>query len=115
MRRFMLLVLVALSTWMLTSCEESNSVDSIIKDKSKCFVMSQDFVKLNLKYPAEATFDFPFYHEVISSNTATVLSKVTTKNGFGVKVEIVYKILLEFKGGEWTDINNWKQLDIKLE
>ncbi|MDR3140893.1 MAG: hypothetical protein LBU37_04100 [Tannerellaceae bacterium] len=85
-------------------------------ERSKSCVIAENFVKRNLKYPKEASFSLlTTIHESIDYRKCTVLGKVTTKNAYGVKIEYIYKVWLEYLGGDWSDINNWKQLKIVFE
>lgn len=86
------------------------------KEKSKSFVIAQDFVKKQFKHPKETTFEkLTVKHEHIKPYHCTVLGKVTGKNAYGIKTEYIYKIWLQYLGGEWAEIKNWKQEKIVLE
>lgn len=86
------------------------------KEKAKSFIIAQDFVKKQFKYPKETSFEtLTVKHEHLKPYTCTVLGKVTAKNAFGVKTEYIYKIWLQYLGGEWTDTKNWIQVKIILE
>ena len=71
-------------------------------------VISEDFVKSVLNYPSTAKFPF-------GSQTATeesygkyvILGEVNAKNAFGVQSEMVYKIWLEYKSGDWQSMDSW--------
>lgn len=86
------------------------------RDKNKCAIISEDFIKLYLQHPKEAKFNnSQAIHEVVGSNGCTILNKVITKNSYGVKIEYTYKIWMRHNGGDWTDINNWSWTKIILE
>lgn len=78
------------------------------QSKSSAMVISEDFVKSVLNYPSTAKFPF-------GSQTATeesygkyvILGEVNAKNAFGVQSEMVYKIWLEYKSGDWQNMDSW--------
>jgi hypothetical protein len=79
----------------------------------KAFVISQDFVKRQLTSPKSA--DFPFldysYSNVID-NIITIESYVDSKNSFNAEMRNNFRIKLKFKGGDWSDVNNWTVLGL---
>lgn len=85
------------------------------KERSKCFIASQDFVKENLKYPQEATFSNSYVHEINGYGNCIIIGQVTAKNAFGVKILYTYKIWMTHNGKEWTDQRNWKYSKLILE
>lgn len=93
----------------------SYAVEEILDDGSKCSIISQDFVKSKLKYPEECDFENMSYQHKRENNYAIILNKFTSKNGYGVKISYVYKIWLQFNGGEWNDINNWSYNQLIIE
>ena len=78
-------------------------------EKTKASVMSEDFVKQRLKYPATAKFghDVVWEPDKYDRRRATILRKFSAKNGFGVPSEYVYKMDISYSGGEWTNLKNW--------
>jgi hypothetical protein len=84
-------------------------------EKNKSYIIAKDFVKVKFQYPAEVKFDIDIIHEKVGYRKCTILGKLTAKNGFGVKSEYVYKIELAYKGGEWTDSENWTFSKIIIE
>lgn len=86
------------------------------KEKAKSFVIAQDFVKKQFKYPKETSFEkLTVKHEHLKPYQCSVLGKVTAKNAYGVQVNYIYKIWLQYLDGEWTDTKNWLQVKIVLE
>lgn len=79
-------------------------------------VMSEDFIKKDLRYPNTAKFStFNCSSEQNSDGSYTVLRKVSAKNAFGVESEFIYKVRIGFTGGNEVDINNWKLIGIQSE
>jgi|SRR5690554_1252197 len=79
-------------------------------------VMSEDFIKRDLRYPKTAKFSiFNCSSERNDDGSYTILRKVSAKNAFGVESEFVYKVRMGFTGGVDVDINNWKLIGIVSE
>lgn len=79
-------------------------------------VMSEDFIKRDLRYPNTANFSiFNCSSEQNSDGSYTVLRKVSAKNAFGAESEFIYKVRIGFTGGNEVDINNWKLIGIISE
>jgi hypothetical protein len=80
------------------------------------YVISQNYVKQKLTYPEEADFPtLPVSSELNKDNVYNVIADVTTKNGFGVKIDVHYQCLLKFKGGDDADNNNWQLVDLRMK
>lgn len=79
-------------------------------------IMSEDFIKKDLKYPDEAEFSsFDCSSETNSDGTYTILRKISTKNAFGIQSSYIFKVNLSFNGGNPVDSNNWTLLSIQSE
>jgi hypothetical protein len=78
-------------------------------------IISEDFVKEHLQYPEEADFSTLRCNTEIDGDQFVVLSYVISKNAFGVKNKIIYKIWLTYNGRNDVDIENWKCEKIILE
>lgn len=79
-------------------------------------VMSEDFIKKDLRYPNTAKFStFNCSSEQNGDGSYTVLRKVSAKNAFGVESDFIYKVRIGFTGGNEVDINNWKLIGIQSE
>lgn len=79
-------------------------------------VISEDFIKQDLRHPDTADFSmFDCSTEKNSDGSFTILRKVSAENAFGVKSSFIYKVKLGFKGGEWTDTSNWDLINIRSE
>ncbi|WP_147400681.1 hypothetical protein [Bordetella avium] len=83
------------------------------EDETMAYVMSQGFVKRQLKAPSSASF--PNITEVISKSAGGCKFKVTAyvdaQNGFGAKVRTYYSADMEYLPNSKT----WGALDVKLD
>lgn len=121
---------VFLSIFLLQSCDtkqkteyetppnysemQANLSESV--NLRKASIIAQDFVKSKLNYPLESDFDDLGYSgEDLGNNRFKVLQKFTTKNAFGVTSEYIYKIFIQYHGGEWEDVNNWDYGQLIIE
>ena len=78
-------------------------------------IISENFVKDRLKFPAEVEFNKDIRGQELSDTTFIVYQKFNAKNAFGVKVSYVYKAKMVFLGGDWADINNWSYNQLIIE
>lgn len=88
---------------LLVGCGQSGDMGT------KASVMSEDFVKEKLNYPATADFERNnvWEPENEEGTEGVIMKKFTASNTFGVPIQYIYKIYMIYLGGEWTDINNW--------
>lgn len=100
---------------LLLTLSPSFAQSDAYRDKSKCFITAQDFVKSKLKYPKEARFDRSVVHETNGVGSSILLGKVMAKNAIGIQTEYVYKIWLSHNGKDWTDSRNWSMTRLILE
>jgi hypothetical protein len=83
----------------------------------KASVISQYFVKQNLKSPSTANFPFNNYSwsDPNETNKSIIIkSYVDAQNEFGGLIRNTYVINIKYKGGDWSDTNNWDMIDIKF-
>ncbi|GEM_PF-3699387 len=80
-------------------------------------VRAEDFVRVRLKYPEEASFpgilEGPTYEQCVKNlggGKYRVRSWVMAKNAFGVKTKLYYTCILQRK-----DDDNWSALDVQLD
>lgn len=92
-----------------------SSISSFIYDGRKCAIISEDFVKSKLKFPLESEIRTSAHVHEVEGNQAIIINKFTTKNAFGVTSEYVYKIWMNFNGGEWEDVENWSYSKLIIE
>ncbi|HBB00737.1 MAG: hypothetical protein A2W86_11835 [Bacteroidetes bacterium GWD2_45_23] len=97
------------------SSGSKSSVSSFIYDGNKCAIISEDFVKSKLKFPLESKIKTSTHVHEVEGDQAIVINKFTTKNAFGVTSEYVYKIWMNFNGGDWKDIKNWSYSKLIIE
>ncbi|MFW2137120.1 hypothetical protein ACK2M7_12715 [Chryseobacterium sp. TY4] len=82
---------------------------------TEAFMISQNYVKAHLNYPAESDFNFlPDFAEEQEPNLYRVVGSLSAKNAFGVKSEIQYLCRLKYLGGDPNKMENWQLVDISL-
>lgn len=82
---------------------------------TEAFVISQNYVKARLNYPAESDFNFlPDLAEEQEPNLYRVAGKLTAKNAYGVKSEIQFLCRLKYLGGDPDKMTSWQLVDISL-
>lgn len=86
-------------------------------DLRKASIIAKDFVKSHFAHPSECDFEDLDYRgeECIEPNRFKVLQQFTAKNSFGVESEYVYKIYIQYFGGEWEDVKNWGYGELIIE
>lgn len=101
---------------MSSSIKESSSSYINSDESANPCIISEDFIKSDLKNPSTADFSyFDCSTEHNSDGSYTILRKVSSENSFGVEKEFIYKVKLGFKGGNWVDMNNWDLISIQSE
>lgn len=79
-------------------------------------LMSEDFIKKELKFPNEAKFSIlDCSSEKNADGSYTILRKVEAKNAFGMQSSYIYKVTMNYNGGIPTDIKNWSLVDMRSE
>lgn len=97
------------------SCSETKSKYGSEASSTQASIKSEYYVKQKLSFSEEAKFEGDRRGEETAKNEFTVYQQLTAKNAFGVKTLYTYKIKMKFKGGEWTDIENWEYADLIIE
>ena len=85
------------------------------KKMNPCSV-SIDFIKQDLQNPA--TIDYSMFdcnYQKEYDNTYTVLRKISASNLYGVKKQYVYKLQIEYIGGNEIDESSWNLISIRSE
>ena len=77
--------------------------------------ISEDFIKMDLRYPSTADFSAFDVSEELEGLNHIILRKVKAKNAFGVESEFVYKLTLRYTGGNEYDLSSWKLIKIQSE
>ncbi len=86
------------------------------KFANRAYIVSKDFVKLQLKSPKSANFPYSDYKfSNVVNNTVTIESYVDAKNAYDVKVRQYYSIKMQLTGNDWTDLNHWKVISLVFE
>ena len=93
----------------------SSSYTNSDTDANPC-IISEDFIKQDLRHPSTASFSsLDCSTDKNSDGTYTILRKVSAKNSFGIESSFIYKLRLGFKGGNWVDMNNWTLINLQSE
>lgn len=93
----------------------SNITDKTIDDKlRRASIIAQDFVEKALG--VDCDFESLNYQgeETLIKDRYKVLQKFTAKVD-GQEGEFVYRIYVQYFGGEWSDINNWAYGTLEIE
>lgn len=107
--------------FLCDSTKDSNSgtnTELNVRDRKvtaqEAFIISQIFVQERLVAPATANFSWLESNSWTFFDTIFVISGyVDAQNYFGAQVRTTYTCKLRYKGGEWTDIQNWEFIDMK--
>ncbi|MDX3929165.1 MAG: hypothetical protein QHC90_25610 [Shinella sp.] len=97
------------------AAERAEEAAKKCSDKTMAFVMSQEFVKRNLKAPSTA--EFPWYTDdqvrvsTMQDCAFRVVGYVDAQNGFGAQIRSRYLVDLKYIDAEGT----WQMTDIAIE
>lgn len=88
------------------------------KYESNARVISKEFLKDHLEYVGSS--HIPSTYESVGSfscdgTTYNLRNWVDSANAFGALKRQEYIMSLKFKGGEWTEKNNWEELDFTVK
>ena len=86
MKKLLLFVLLIVSSSIIYAQSDT------YKKGSRCFIVSQDYVKSKMNYPKSVKFNRNYVHETDGYGDAVVLAKFSAKNSFGMEKDYVYKI-----------------------
>lgn len=84
-------------------------------DKPRACLMVFDFIKQDLTNPKEADMSIFDCSETVNANLHTVLTKISAKNAFGVEKEYIYKVILNYKGGDKLEKSSWELISMRSE
>ena len=105
MKRLLLFILPIMS-----AC---SSKPKEIKDMtSEAFTITKFLVKEKLAAPATADFPHvPDRADYLGDSLFRIVSYVDAQNKVGATVRTQYGATVHYKGGEWSNLNNWEILD----
>ncbi|CAM5224340.1 hypothetical protein [Alishewanella longhuensis] len=104
----MRIVLVLVSSAFLFSCGKSNMCES----EGMAYVMSQKYVKNNLKSPSSAKFPHsPTSSNYIGSCTHVVTGSFEASNSFGAMMRSTYKVTMKYNEQNKT----WSGSDLTID
>ncbi|MCF8292701.1 MAG: hypothetical protein K9I70_02715 [Chitinophagaceae bacterium] len=79
------------------------------------YQIAKQYVMRKLKYPDEAVFPLsPDSREWAEKPNVQIISTFTSKNGFGVKVQMAFNCTLQYLGGNECDGANYKLIDLNV-
>jgi hypothetical protein len=81
----------------------------------RAFIISQSFVKQNLKAPSTARFSSTYQCNDLTESKFLIVSSVDSQNSFGAMIRTSYTISLEFNGKRWEDASNWKMVSLDFK
>ena len=79
---------------------------------SRAWQIAKDMVKDKLKSPSTA--DFPWTEDrytMLKDSAIMIIGHVDSQNSFGAMIRTNFSITLQYRGGEWSDIRNWQELN----
>lgn len=90
---------------------DANPMASIVQTQgtvtlTQAAITAQDYVKQHFFYKCKFDDRDIRGEETSVRNRFNVLQKFTCKKD-GVERQYVYKCILQYKGGDWTEISNW--------
>jgi hypothetical protein len=106
----LLALVVSAIYWIGKAVPKSDGEDS----SSAATVMAEEFVKRQLKFPAEADFDWSHKTTRRTDGSWEVSGAGTGKNAFGVKIRFKYRSVVKHDGGDsWTNLGTevWESSD----
>ena len=81
----------------------------------EAWIISKQFVKTILKAPASAEFPYDNAGGSIEQNRYNINAYVDAQNSFGALLRSNYYCKMDYKGGNWADINNWDLIYLSLD
>lgn len=81
----------------------------------EAWIISQTYVKVVLKAPATAEFPYDNAGGSIEENRYNINAYVDAQNSFGALLRSNYYCKMDYKGGNWSDINNWDLIYLSLD
>lgn len=109
----LIVILIAILSFMYFYIKGDNGGSS--SSVNPCMA-SETFIKRELNFPSEADFNFLECHTVEEvGNTYTIIRKIKAKNAFGMETPYIYKVKMEYLGGDQFEDENWQLIYIKHE
>lgn len=103
------LLFLIFSVCLFIACDDNGATHT------RASIISEDFVKARLKFPAEAEFNGDYRGKTLSDSTFIVYQKFDAKNAFGVRSTYVYRAKMVYLGGDWTETSNWTYNELIIE
>lgn len=116
---FSILILLIGSIWFFSRQETKPHITETQQEKSpterQAKTISEMIIQNMLKSPSTAKFPIVADSTSKSGKIYYIYSHVDSQNGFGAIVRNNYSISLEYLGGDWSDIRNWKLISIDIQ
>ena len=119
MRNF--IILISFAAVFVTACNPNETKkkthQGFVPEEhlNMAFIVSQNYVKENLKITANAIFANmrDSQVEIVDNNTYSITSYVDSQNGQGIKWRYHYNMKLRYVTGEDSNPLNWEVVDFK--
>jgi hypothetical protein len=115
-----LIAIIAVMFFIFKGCGDSGDTPSQTTEEenvppSCSYQIAKQYVMRKLKYPDEADFPLsPDSREWAEKPNVQIISTFTSKNGFGVKVQMAFNCTLQYLGGNECDGANYKLIDLNV-
>lgn len=83
--------------------------------ESEAYLITQNLLKEKFKSTVNE-MDFPFSdykHDYLNDSTFLIVSYFNYKNDYNVKKRFGYKARIKYKGGDWSNDNNWELMYVE--
>lgn len=116
---FLLIVLgISMSTLISVGdslSEPSTTIAPAVSD-TQVNIMAENYVETILKSPSTAKFpNLQFTHYDLGNNKHQIVSYVDSQNSYGATVRSDWSATLTYKGGDWSNQNNWTLNELVLD
>ncbi|KAA2242826.1 hypothetical protein F0L74_09870 [Chitinophaga agrisoli] len=94
----------------LASC--SIKPKEVSQMSTEAFTIAKVFVKAKLATPATADFPHvPDRVDYLGDSLFRIVSYVDAQNRMGATIRTSYGATVHYKGGDWSNVNNWELLN----
>lgn len=102
MKKHLFLIVLSL---MFASVIRANSNDRV--DHHRASTVSEELVKQKMHYLTDIKFNGDVGGKSIKNFKFIVYQKFTAKDTRGIRKFFFYKISMIYRGGDWTELENW--------
>ena len=109
MKKVLFVFVLAFISLNLSSC-----LDDSGSNETRAGIIAEDFVKNEVISPSDLDFK-TIGVDKTDDDTYHVVAEIKTMNGLGMMVPRKVSVRLRYNGdGDWTDINNWTKISIRV-